>query len=156
MNVPLSESQKIAIANSDQIYSVMQQVLLREEFLGRKQEHFWVIGLSTSNQLEYVELVGLGRLNAVHVAPLDVFNFAAVKKLGRIILVHNHPSGNVSPSEEDKKLTEVLSLGASLLKIEVLDHLIISEETYFSFDKEGILPKHTTSETLGNLKDLKS
>ena len=62
----------------------------------------------------------------------------------------------MAPSAEDKQLTEVLSLGASLLKIEVLDHLIISEQTYFSFEKEGILPKHTTSETLDNLKDFKS
>ena len=151
MNVPLSEEQKIRIANSEQIYAIMQQVLLREEFLGRKQEHFWVIGLATSNQLEYIELVGLGRLNAVHVDPLDVFNFAAVKKLKRIILVHNHPSGNLSPSPEDKELTDVLCRGASLLKIEVLDHLIISETAYFSFVDEGLLPTHTTSETLKGL-----
>ena len=152
MNVPLNEDQKIKVANSDQIYAIMREVLHREEFLGRKQEHFWVVGLATNNQIEYIELISLGRLNAVHVEPLDVFHFAAEKKLNRIILVHNHPSGSLEPSSEDKELTEVLCGGACLLKIEVLDHLIITDKDYFSFREADLLLDHDTEEMLKRMR----
>jgi DNA repair protein RadC len=127
MNVRLTKEQKIKIANSEDVFTIMQAVLKRENKLSRQKEHFWVIGLTTANVISFIELVSLGSLNIAVVKPLDVFHLAAAKNLPKIILVHNHPSGNLTPSAADISLTQRLIAGAQLLEIEVLDHLIISE-----------------------------
>ena len=127
MNVRLTKEQKIKIANSEDVFAIMQAVLKRENRLGRQKEHFWVIGLTPANVIAFIELVSLGSLNIVVVKPLDVFHLAAAKNLPKIILVHNHPSGKLEASEADIRLTQRLIAGAELLEIEVLDHLIISE-----------------------------
>lgn len=127
MNVRLTKEQKIKIANSEDVFAIMQAVLKRENRLARQKEHFWVIGLTPANVIAFIELVSLGSLNIVVVKPLDVFHLAAAKNLPKIILVHNHPSGKLEASEADIRLTQRLIAGAELLEIEVLDHLIISE-----------------------------
>ena len=92
-----------------------------------KKEYFWSIGLNNSNDIEYIELLTIGSLNQNIIDPVEVFNFAVVKKCKKIILCHNHPSGNLEPSIEDYHLTRTIIDGARTLKIEVLDHIIISE-----------------------------
>ncbi|HYG17166.1 MAG TPA: JAB domain-containing protein [Bacteroidia bacterium] len=127
MNVRLTKEQKIRIANSDDVFTIMQAILKRENKLSRQKEHFWVIGLTTAHVIEFIELVALGSLNKAVIEPLDVFHLASAKNIRRIILVHNHPSGNLTPSAEDINLTHQLKQGGQLLKIDILDHLIISE-----------------------------
>ena len=139
MNVRLSKDQKIKIGSPEDIYSIMQQILLRESRVGREKEHFWVIGLATSNKISYIELVSLGSISAAIVNPLEVFNLAVRKKSPKIILVHNHPSENIEPSSSDKNITSSIVEGGKTLTIEVLDHLVISEESYYSFAENGLL-----------------
>jgi len=139
MNVRLTKDQKIKIGSPEDIYSIMQQVLLRESRVGREKEHFWVIGLATSNKISYIELVSLGSISAAIVSPLEVFNLAVRKKSPKIILVHNHPSGSLEPSPADKDITKNIIEGGKTLTIEVLDHLVISEESYYSFEKNNLL-----------------
>lgn len=130
MNVRLTKEQKIKIANSEDVFAIMQAVLKRENRLGRQKEHFWVIGLTPANVISFIELVSLGSLNKAIIEPLDVFHLASSKNLRKIILVHNHPSGNLNPSGEDISLTNKLKMGAKYLNIEILDHLIISESGF--------------------------
>ena len=139
MNVRLTKEQKIKVANSEDVYAIMQEVLLRENKLARKVEHFWVIGLDTKCRIEFIELVALGKRNSAAVEPLDVFHLAAAKNIDRLIAVHNHPSGELKPSKDDKKLTKHLAAGGALLGIELLDHLIITEKSYFSFAEKGLM-----------------
>ena len=139
MNVRLSKKQKIKIGSPDDIYEIMQQILMRESRIGREKEHFWVIGLNINNEISYIELVSLGSISSAIVKPLEVFSLAARKKSPQIVLVHNHPSGNVKPSSEDKNLTERLVEGGKILEIKVLDHLIILEQGHFSFADNGLL-----------------
>jgi len=139
MNVRLKKDQKIKIGSPEDMYSIMQQILLRESRIGREKEHFWVIGLATSNKISYIELVSLGSISAAIVNPLEVFNLAVRKKSPKIILVHNHPSGSLNPSQADKDITNNIVEGGKTLTIEVLDHLVITEESYFSFAKNGLL-----------------
>jgi len=139
MNVRLSKEQKINIGSPEDIYSIMQQILLREGRIGREKEHFWVIGLATSNKISYIELISLGSISSAIVNPLEVFNLAVRKKSPKIILVHNHPSGDLEPSESDKKITKSIIEGANTLTIKVLDHLIISDESYYSFSQNDLL-----------------
>lgn len=132
MNIRLTKEQKVQIANSEDVFAIMQAVLKRENKLSRQKEHFWVIGLTTANVISFIELVALGSLNKATVEPLDVFHLASSKNLRKILLVHNHPSGNLTPSAEDIHLTNRLKMGAELLNIKILDHLIISETGYAS------------------------
>lgn len=139
MNVRLNKDQKIKLLNSDDVYSIMQQILMRENKIRRNQEHFWVIGLDNRNKILFIELIGLGRVNRVGANPPDVFRMGIYKLAVRMILVHNHPSGEVDPSKEDRDFTDRMLKVGKLINIEVLDHLVISEKTYTSFKDDGIM-----------------
>ncbi len=139
MNVRLTEEQKIKILNSDDVYKIMQQVLLRQNKIRRSQEHFWVVGLNHKNVILYIELVAIGRANRVGVHPPDVFRMAIYKLASRVILVHNHPSGFLDISDSDKNLTDKLLKVGKIIEIDVIDHLIISEHKYASLEEMGVL-----------------
>lgn len=139
MNVRLSKDQKIKIGLPEDIYSIMQQILRRESRIGKEKEHFWVIGLTTSNKISYIELVSLGSISTAIINPLEVFNLAVRKKSPKIILVHNHPSEDLIPSSEDRDITNKITEGGRTLTIKVLDHLVISEESYYSFAENNLL-----------------
>lgn len=139
MQVRLSKEQKIQVANSEQVYKIMQAVLLRENSIARKSEHFWVIGLNQANVILYIELVALGATNEVVLAPMEIYNLAVHKKSVKIILCHNHPSGNLTPSAADINITHRLQEGGKLLGIQLLDHLIINEEKYISMAEQRLV-----------------
>ena len=139
MEVRLSKAQKIQILNAHDVYSVMQQILLRQNKIRRAQEHFWVVGLSADHTILFVELISIGAQNRVNVNPPDVFRMGIHKLAVRMILVHNHPSGNLRPSANDKTLTDKLLKIGELINIEVIDHLIISESGFTSFREKGIM-----------------
>lgn len=139
MKVRLTKEQKIKIANSDDVFKVMQAVLLRQNKLHRRKEYFWSIGLNTNNDILYIELVTLGILNMINVDPVELFSFAVQKKCKKIILVHNHPSGDITPSGDDIALTHHLKTGGEFLRIQVLDHIIISENSFISMASTGLI-----------------
>ena len=141
MNVRLTKEQKIKVLNAADIYKVMQQVLLRENKIRRNQEHFWVVGLNNKNKILFVELIGLGAVNRVQANPPDVFRMAIYKLAVKMILVHNHPSGDTSPSVNDKNFTDRMLKVGKLINIDVIDHLVIAEESFTSFAEEGIIKK---------------
>ncbi|MBC9798085.1 JAB domain-containing protein [Sinomicrobium weinanense] len=139
MNVRLTQEQKIRILNSDDVYKVMQQVLLRENKIRRNQEHFWVVGLDNANKILFIELVSLGAVNRVMVNPPEIFRMAIYKMAVKMILVHNHPSGETEPSQADLDLTDRMMKTGELINIEVVDHLVISEHKYYSFANAGVM-----------------
>jgi DNA repair protein RadC len=127
MNVRLTKDQKIKIANSEDVYNIMQQVLLRENRISRKQEHL------------FIELLALGQQNRVNMNPSDTFRMAIYKLATQAILVHNHPSGSTELSKEDRELTDYLYKSGKFLRIEVIDHLVITETEYYSFEDNGLM-----------------
>jgi DNA repair protein RadC len=92
-----------------------------------------------SQQDSVIELVSLGATNRVEVKPAEVFRIAIYKSAVKMILVHNHPSGSIKVSEADRDFTDRMIKSGDMLAIEVLDHLVITEETYISFADKGIL-----------------
>jgi DNA repair protein RadC len=114
MNVRLTKEQKIKIGSPEDIFDIMQKILLRESRVGREKEHFWVIGLATDHKISYIELVSLGSISAAIVTPLEVFHLAVGKKSPKVILVYNHPSGSLEPSAADKALTVTLVEGTAV------------------------------------------
>ncbi|GAA3611556.1 JAB domain-containing protein [Flavivirga amylovorans] len=148
MNVRLTKEQKVQILNSSDIYKVMQQVLLRENKIRRNQEHFWVVGLDNNNKILFIELIGLGAVNRVNANPPDVFRMGIYKLAVKMILCHNHPSGNVEASKADENFTDKMLKVGKIINIEVIEHLIISEEKYTSFVDNGIINKLQKSRAL--------
>ena len=140
MNIKLTKEQKIKAVNSPQsVFSIMQRILLRENKIDRNREHFWTISLDNASKVLNIELVSLGTVNETLVEPMEVFSVPLQKRAVKIILVHNHPSGEVMPSEEDKDVTDRLIQVGRIINIQVIDHLIISERSYYSFADSGLL-----------------
>lgn len=102
-------------------------------------EEFWILCLNRKLELFARERISTGGIAATIVDPKIVFRRALEKGASSIILVHNHPSGSIKPSQEDLVLTQKLVLSGDLLDIKVLDHLIIGGQGYFSFTDEGII-----------------
>lgn len=138
MDIQLTETEKIKILNSDDIYGIMQKVLLREQKIDQNREHFWVIGLENNNRILFIELVSLGTVNQALVKPMEVFSLALQKRAVKIIICHNHPSGELKPSDADKDITDKLIQVGIIVNTPVLDHLIISTKSYLSFADIGL------------------
>jgi len=102
-------------------------------------EVFKVIFLDVQNQVIEVEDLFEGTLTASSVYPREIMKSAIKHNAASLIFAHNHPSGNPAPSESDEEITRDLLLAANIMQIEVLDHIIIGENKYFSFADEGLI-----------------
>lgn len=102
-------------------------------------EEFWVLYLNNSNKVLSKSQQGKGGITGTFVDLRLVFKTAFELGATALILCHNHPSGNLKPSEADKKLTQKLKVAGENLDIQVLDHLIVTENGYFSFADEDLL-----------------
>lgn len=107
--------------------------IFKSKLKDEKKEHFFIVLIDTKNKIIKTEKVSTGILDASIVHPREVFKPAIKNSASRIILIHNHPSGDPSPSEEDLEITRKLSDVGELIGIEVLDHVIIGEQTYWSW-----------------------
>ncbi len=139
MEIALTQEEKVKISNSEEIYQIMLKILAREEGLGIEQEHFWVVGLASDHVLLFVELITLGTNNRFIVEPREVFYTSTNKNTEYVILVYNNIRGILEPSERDKDLTDQLMHAAELLYLQVIEHLIISKDGFYSFSTNGVL-----------------
>ena len=105
----------------------------------RDREIFWSLYLDARNQISGVEEVALGILNAALVHPREIYKGAILSNASGLIMVHNHPSGNVEPSREDLEVTERLRKAGDLLGIKLLDHIIIGYQGYRSLKESGLV-----------------
>lgn len=113
--------------------------LLMEEMRYLKKEYFKTIILDTKNHIISIENISIGNLNASIVHPREVFNIAIKRSANSIILVHNHPSGDPTPSTEDINITHRLIDAGNIIGIKVLDHIIIGDNKYISFKQRNII-----------------
>lgn len=113
--------------------------LLMEEMRYFEEERFKTILLDTKSRVISVELVSIGSLDSSSANPREVFKAPIRKNAAAVILVHNHPSGDPTPSPPDVEVTKRLAGAGRLLGIEVLDHLIIGDNRYISFRERGII-----------------
>jgi DNA repair protein RadC len=97
------------------------------------QEHFYCIYLDNQKNLIDYKLLFIGTINMSIVHPREIFKYACILSASSIICLHNHPSGSYNPSEEDKKMTSSLVEAGKLIGIELLDHIIIGDNGYYSF-----------------------
>jgi DNA repair protein RadC len=122
------------ITSSKDIFDVF-----RPQFLDLPHEEFHVLLLNRSNLIIRKEFVSRGGVSGTVVDPKIIFKIAVEHLASSIILCHNHPSGNLKPSDADISLTKKIKEAGILLEIPILDHLIISDTGYFSFADEGMM-----------------
>jgi len=112
--------------------------LVRGRLKGKKKEHFLALLLDTRGQLIKISEISVGSLDSSIVHPREVFKEALSASAASVIFVHNHPSGDPEPSEDDIKLTERLAQAGEVMGIEVLDHIVIGNNNYLSLKREGL------------------
>jgi DNA repair protein RadC len=121
--------------NSAKQAAEISKKMLLDEF----KEHFLVHLLNARNEIITSEIVSIGTLNASLVHPRETFRTAVVNHTSSIIIAHNHPSGELTASEEDIKVTSRLVKAGEILGIEVLDHIIFSSEGFISLKEKCLL-----------------
>jgi DNA repair protein RadC len=105
------------------------------------REVFKTLFLNRKNELVFDEDMFMGTLTGSAVYPREIMALALEKKAAALVFVHNHPSGDPTPSAEDRRLTRDLVWSAKLLMIQVLDHIVIGQGTYYSFADEGLIKR---------------
>ena len=104
-----------------------------------RYEEFWILLLNRANKLIDVKLVGRGGVSGTVADSKIIFKNAIETLASGIILAHNHPSGNLKPSNADIQLTKKIVDAGKIMEVPVLDHLIIGDNAYFSFADEGLI-----------------
>ena len=101
------------------------------------KEHMWVIGMNGSQRVLYVELCTLGIHDVSIIEPREAYRMAIIKNAASIMLMHNHPSGTMRPSDDDLKITERLRQSGEILGIKLLDHIIVGEKGQDRIETDG-------------------
>lgn len=112
--------------------------LFHDRLKDKKQEHFYVLMLNTQNNIIGEQLISKGILDASIVHPREVFKPAIKNSASKIILIHNHPSGDPTPSQEDLEITKKITEAGEELGIKVLDHVIVGNEGYWSWKEKTL------------------
>ena len=124
----------------DKITSSQDAFDLLQPIMGElPHEEFWIVYLNNSNKVLFKEQLSKGGITGTLVDVRLVMKNALEHGAVGIILAHNHPSGTLKPSQADKQITQKLKAAAQVLDIKVLDHLIITQQRYFSFADDGVL-----------------
>jgi len=121
------------IGSSKDAYTIM-----RRHLVDLNHEEFWIILTGRSQKVLAKELISKGGLSNTVIDPKVIFGVALQHQASNIILIHNHPSGSLKPSQNDIVLTKQLVNAGTILDIKILDHVIISDQGYFSFADEGL------------------
>lgn len=133
----LVKTRKKTIMSPDDVHYIFVSMLDAEDPADRNKEHFWSVGLNSRSQILFIDLVHLGSITESTCDVKCIFRLAIEKGVTGIICVHNHPSGNPSPSQHDMNCTIKLANAGEILDIKVLDHVIVSNDSYYSFSKES-------------------
>lgn len=118
----------IKMNSSNKIYEYF-----KDFFINEKQENFYAIYLDSKSNLISYKLLFKGTLNSSCVHPREIFKFACLESAYSIVVMHNHPSGDSTPSKEDYKTTQSLIEIGKIISIPIIDHIIMGKNSYFSF-----------------------
>ena len=125
--------------SSSAMYRIMHKVLLRKSKISQDKEHLWLMILDNALKIKSLELISIGTIEEVYGNPMEIYSIALHKRAVNIVLIHNHPSGDLLPSKSDINLTDRIVQVGKMHGIRLLDKLIISKEKHFSFKDSGLL-----------------
>ena len=124
------------IQSPNDIFNIAQNVIQANEYA---EENLWLITLDTKNNITGIFTVSTGSLNSSIVHPREIFKRAVLQNAASIIICHNHPSGDITPSQEDINITKRLYEAGKILGIELLDHIIAGDNSYTSLKEKGLM-----------------
>jgi DNA repair protein RadC len=127
------------IKESIKISEAKDVLPLISDISNKQQEYFICISLNGANELIEKRIVTVGLLDKSQVHPREVFSDVITDRAASVIFAHNHPSGELNPSNNDLKIQEQLTEAAKILGIKVLDHIIVSKKGYYSFQEAGLI-----------------
>nr|WP_299356067.1 DNA repair protein RadC [Mucilaginibacter sp.] len=113
--------------------------VLRKTFMDLSHEEFWLLLLHQSGKVIAKELISKGGLTGTVADPKIIFNIALQHNAVSIVMAHNHPSGNLKPSQLDTDLTKKIANAGRMLDINVLDHIIVTNDGFYSFADDGVI-----------------
>ena len=112
---------------------------LKSELEMKTQEHFLALYLNTKGELIKKETLFIGSLNSSLIHPREIFKHAVINSAAAIVICHNHPSGDPTPSKQDIEITKLIHKNSLMMDIELLDHIIIGKDRYYSFKEKGMI-----------------
>jgi DNA repair protein RadC len=121
---------------SDDVVRVARPIFAE---LDADKEHFLLLALNNKNRINGCKVISTGTLTATLIRPADVYAAALDLRAAAVVFVHNHPSGDPMPSQEDQEITRRLKECGEMLAIRVLDHVILGADRYYSFSDRGLL-----------------
>jgi DNA repair protein RadC len=136
-SMKVKQSELFPVSSSKDCYKYLQNCYEPETI--SYKEYFYVLFLNRANKVTGYAKIGEGGITGTVADPRIVLQMALMAGAASLVLCHNHPSGNLKPSRQDEELTQKIKCAANYLDIKVLDHVIITEDAYYSFADEGIL-----------------
>jgi DNA repair protein RadC len=142
MELEVKNAEKVKIQSSEDTYEIMRKIFFeRDGEVEILKEHFWTIALNGGLKILCIELVSIGSNKRTIAAPQEIFRLPLYKSASQVVLIHNHPSGTLKPSEADIDLTNKLIQAGLLFDIKVVDHVIVTKHSYYSFCDNGLIEK---------------
>ena len=143
--IPVYEVQLVRDSSVKSDYNTIRRPedaynILTTYLAGTDREHVVILLLNTKNKLIGINTVSIGSLSASIIHPRELFKTAILANAGSIIVAHNHPSGDPAPSQEDMAVNRRLVDAGNLLGITVRDHVIVCDDSFFSFKEKGLMP----------------
>ena len=132
-----SEFKNEKIHSAEKAYKVFLSAFNVLDEIDREKEHFFVLGLTRSRHIKYLDLASVGILSGTLVHAREVFRRAIAHASDSIVIAHNHPSGNMTASSADDNITKSIKEAGKIIGIEAVDHIIFSETEYYSYADNG-------------------
>jgi DNA repair protein RadC len=132
-------SRRYIVKETIRIMGANDVLPLIKDIAGKQQEHFICISLNGANEVIENRIITVGLLDKSQVHPREVFADVITDRAAGVIFAHNHPSGEIKPSNSDLKIHEQLTEAGKILGIKVLDHIIISKKGFYSFQENGLI-----------------
>lgn len=126
--------ERLRISSSKDIYGIFQPIMCDLE-----REEFWVLLLNQAAKVIDKIRISIGGIDGTYTDVRTILREALLQRATQIAVVHNHPSGNIHPSQQDRTLTEHIRKAASTMNIHLIDHVIVCEDNFYSFADEGLL-----------------
>ena len=127
------------IRNAEDLHGAWLMTGYLDEIYDPDKEMLWAFLLDTKNNLKHVDLITIGLASESLIHPREVFRKAVAVAASAIVLCHNHPTGDTTPSAEDIRVTRQMIDASKILQIQILDHVIVSESSYTSLRESGLV-----------------
>lgn len=132
----LFDAETIIIKQPEDAYAIVSSVLKLQH---KPVEHFGILALNTLSAVVGIHVLAIGTIDATHIHQREIFKAALMNNATYIVMFHNHPSGDPTPSQDDITITQQIEIAAQVMGIPILNHIIIGEDSFFSLRESNVI-----------------